>query len=249
MMDATIISPHTSRRYNRDLENIFNKVLAMGGHVEEQMARAFESLRKSDVVLAKEVIGLDRFINRQEAAIDEMCVRVLVRQQPTAIDLRLVMAALHTVTDLERIGDEITKLARVVINLRDSDLIDCSAIPGYDHLVEMTVCAQEMLKITLDAFANLDIKKALTLLPKEAAADDEYRAAQQLMRQYMMAHPEHIPGMLDLLNALRAMERVTDHALNVAEHVFYVVEGSDLRQISPERLAQVTDKYIENSEE
>jgi len=244
-MDSTIISPHTSRRYNQDLENIFNKVLAMGGHVEEQMSRAFEALRKSDSAMAKEVIGLDRFINRQQANIDEMCLRVLARQQPAAIDLRLIMAALHIVTDLERVGDEITKLSRVVINLRDSDNVDCTSIPGYDHLVEMTVCAQEMLKITLDAFANLDVKKALTLLPKEAAADEEYRIAQQLMREHMMANPSQIPGMLDLLNALRAMERVTDHSLNIAEHVFYVVEGSDMRQISSERLADIANKYRE----
>jgi phosphate transport system protein len=244
-MDNSIITPHISRRYNQDLENIFNKVLAMGGHVEEQMTRAFEALRKSDAILAKEVIGLDRFINRQEANIDEMCVRLLARQQPAAIDLRLIMAALHIVTDLERVGDEITKLSKMVINLRDSGNVDCTSIPGYAHLVEMTVCAQEMLKITLDAFANLDVKKALTLLPKEAAADEEYKAAQKLMREHMMAHPEQIPSMLDLLNALRAMERVTDHSLNIAEHVFYVVEGSDMRQISSERLADIANKYRE----
>lgn len=242
-MGSNIITPHISRRYNQDLENIFNKVLAMGGHVEEQITRAFEALRKSDATLAQEVIGRDRFINRQEASIDEMCVRVLALKQPTAIDLRLIMAALHIVTDLERVGDEITKLARVVINLRDSEHVDCASIPGYNHLVEMTVCAQEMLKVTLDAFANLDVKKALTLLPKEAAADEEYRAAQKLMRDYMMENPSQIPSMLDLLNALRAMERVTDHSLNIAEHVFYVVEGSDMRQISSERLAEVTSKY------
>ena len=244
-MDSNIIAPHISRRYNQDLENIFNKVLAMGGHVEEQMSRAFEALRKSDAVMAKEVVGLDRFINRQEVNIVEMCVRVLARQQPAAIDLRLIMAALRIVIDLERVGDEITKLSRVVINLNDSDNVDCASIPGYDHLVEMTVCAQEMLKITLDAFANLDVKKALTLLPKEAAADEEYRAAQKLMREHMMANPSQIPSMLDLLNALRAMERVTDHSLNIAEHVFYVVEGSDMRQISSERLADIANKYRE----
>jgi phosphate transport system protein len=244
-MDSNIITPHISRRYNQDLENIFNKVLAMGGHVEDQMTRAFEALRKTDAVMAKEVIGLDRFINRQEANIDEMCVRLLARQQPAAIDLRLIMAALHIVTDLERIGDEITKLSRVVINLRDSGNVDCTSIPGYDHLVEMTVCAQEMLKITLDAFANLDVKKALTLLPKEAAADEEYKIAQRLMREHMMANPTQIPSMLDLLNALRAMERVTDHSLNIAERVFYVVEGSDMRQISSERLADIANKYRE----
>jgi phosphate transport system protein len=244
-MDSNIITPHISRRYNQDLENIFNKVLAMGGHVEDQLTRAFEALRKTDAMMAKEVIGLDRFINRQEANIDEMCVRLLARQQPAAIDLRLIMAALHIVTDLERIGDEITKLSRVVINLRDSGNVDCTSIPGYDHLVEMTVCAQEMLKITLDAFANLDVKKALTLLPKEAAADAEYKTAQKLMREHMMANPTQIPNILDLLNALRAMERVTDHSLNIAERVFYVVEGSDMRQISSERLADIANKYRE----
>jgi phosphate transport system protein len=246
-MDAQIITPHISRRYNKELENIFNKVLAMGGHVEEQMVRAFESLRKTDATLAREVVSLDRFINGQQTAIDELCLRLLARQQPTAIDLRLVMAALHIVIDLERIGDEITKLSRVVINITESSKIDCNAVPGYEHLVEMTVCAQEMLKLTLDAFANLDIKKALSLLPKEAAADEEYRNAQKLMREHMMANPAQIPEMLDLLNALRAMERVTDHSLNIAEHVFYVVEGSDLRQISSERLAEITEKYRESA--
>jgi phosphate transport system protein len=100
-----------------------------------------------------------------------------------------------------------------------------------------------MIKIALDTFAHLDAKKALTLLPKEAKADEEYRAAQKLMREHMMQHPEQIPAMLDLLNTLRAMERVTDHSLNIAEHVFYIVEGSDMRHISAERLAEVTNKY------
>lgn len=246
-MDSNIISPHISRRYNQDLETIFNKVLAMGGYVEEQMSKAFTALRKTDAALAKEVISLDRFINRQEATIDEMCVRLLARQQPAAIDLRLIIAALRTVGDLERVGDEITKLARVVVGMRDSDIADCSDIPGYDHLVEMTVCAQEMLKTTLDAFANLDVKQALTLLPKEAAADEEYRTATRLMREHMMTNPAQIPSMLDLLGALRAMERITDHSLNIAEHVFYVVEGSDMRQVSGERLNEIASKYQDSA--
>ena len=245
-MDNNVITPHISRRYDQKLEELFNRILSMGGQVEAQMQRAFDALRHNNASLAKEVISHDRFINRQEASIDALCIRILASQQPTAVDLRLIMSAIHIVTDLERMGDEVTKMARMVINLCDSDQpCDCQAIAGYSHLVEMTLCAQDMIKIALDSFAHLDAKKALTLLPKEAKADEEYRAAQKLMREHMMQNPEQIPPMLDLLNTLRAMERVTDHCLNVAEHVFYIVEGSDMRHISSERLAEVTNKYGE----
>lgn len=245
-MDATIITPHISRRYNQDLENIFNKVLAMGGSVEEQVTRSFDCVRTSDATLAREVIGMDRFINRQQAVLDEMCVRLLARQQPAAIDLRLIIAALHIVTNLERIGDETTKLAKAVINLRDLDTVDCCHVPGYQNLVELTECAQEMLKITLDAFAHLDVRKAMSLLPKEAAADKAYASAKALIRDYMMQEPSKIPSMLEILQALRGMERVTDHALNIAEYVFYVVEGEEMRQISTERLHELSQKYMED---
>lgn len=243
-MDTNVITPHISRRYDQRLEELFNRILAMGGQIESQMQRAFDALRHNNNLLAKEVIAYDRFINRQESSIDELCIRILAIQQPTAVDLRLIMSAIHIVTDLERMGDEITKMARMVINLCESNIsCDCQAIAGYNHLVEMTICAQDMIKIALDTFAHLDAKKALTLLPKEAKADEEYRAAQKLMREHMMQYPDQIPAMLELLNALRAMERVTDHSLNIAEHVFYIVEGTDMRHISPERLAEVTNKY------
>jgi phosphate transport system protein len=243
-MDTNVITPHISRRYDQKLEELFNRILAMGGQVESQMQRAFDALRHNDALGAKEVIAYDRFINRQESSIDELCIRILAVQQPIAVDLRLIMSAIHIVTDLERMGDEITKMARMVMNLCDSDNpCDCQNVAGYNHLVEMVICAQDMIKIALDAFAHLDAKKALTLLPKEAKADEEYRTAQKLMREYMMQNPEKIPAMLDLLNTLRAMERVTDHCLNIAEHVFYIVEGSDMRHISAERLAEVTNKY------
>jgi phosphate transport system protein len=244
-MDANIITPHISRRYNQDLENIFNKVLAMGGSVEEQVSRSFECVRTSDESLAREVIGMDRFINRQQAVLDEMCVRLLARQQPAAIDLRLIIAALHIITNLERIGDETTKLAKAVINLRALDTVDCCHVPGYPNLVEMTECAQDMLKITLDAFAHLDVRKAMSLLPKEAAADKAYSSAKILIRDYMMQEPSKIPSMLEILQALRAMERVTDHALNIGEYVFYVIEGEEMRQISTERLHELSEKYAE----
>lgn len=239
-MDTQVIGQHISRRYNKDLENLFNQVLAMGGHVEEQLARALDSVRKTDPALAKEVVGLDRFINRQQINIDELCLRLLARQQPAAVDLRLIMSALHIVVDLERMGDEITKLARVVGDCCDTN---CQSFPGYDHLVKLTMCAQDMLKITLDAFAHLDVKSALSILPKEAAADEEYRLAKKNIAEKMVENPDKIPQILELLNALRAMERVTDHALNIAEQVLYVVEGTDIRQISTERLAVIIEKY------
>jgi phosphate transport system protein len=246
-MDSTIITPHISRRYNQDLENIFNRVLAMGGSVEEQVTRAFECVRSSDESLAKEVISMDRFINRQQATLDEMCVRLLARQQPAAIDLRLIIAALHIVTNLERIGDETTKLAKAVINLRQLDTVDCCHVPGYQNLVEMTEYAQEMLKITLDAFAHLDVRKAMSLLPKEAAADKAYSQAKELIRDYMMQEPSKIPSMLEILQALRGMERVTDHSLNIAEYVFYVIEGEEMRQVSSERLNELVQKYQDSN--
>jgi phosphate transport system protein len=243
-MDVSAITPHISRRYDQKLDDLFNRVLAMGGQIESQVQKAFDALRHNNASLAAEVIAQDRFINRLESSVDDLCIRILAVQQPTAIDLRLIMSAIHIVTDLERMGDEITKMARMVINLCEAgQACDCQSVPGYSHLVEMTICAQDMIKIALDTFAHLDAKKALTLLPKEAKADEEYRSAKKLMCEHMMQYPEKIPAMLELLNTLRAMERVTDHSLNIAEHVFYIVEGSDLRHVSAERLAEVTNKY------
>lgn len=229
-MDKMAISQHISRQFNAELEDVRQRVLAMGGLVEQQIVDAVTALTQSRADLAKQVAEGDQRVNSFEIAIDDECARILARRQPTASDLRLVVAISKTTTDLERIGDEAERIARMASELAGVDTAR-SANVAVEHLGGHV---QMMVRDALDAFARMDTEAALAVAREDQKVDREYEA---LMRQYltfMMEDPRTISHVLSLIWAVRALERIGDHARNIAEQVIYFVEGKDVRHISVE---------------
>lgn len=203
----------------------------MGGLVEQQIQRATDALRKLDIVEAEVVSENDRYINGFEVTIDETCTRILVRRQPAASDLRLVIAVIKTITDLERIGDEAQRIAKMAINIAENDGVFHNRYIGIIHLSEHVI---KMVHDALDSFARLDTDAAFDVVRDDEKADIEYQSVMRQMLTYMMEDPRTISECLDIMQAARAFERIGDHAMNIGEYVIYLVKGKDIRHISIE---------------
>jgi phosphate transport system protein len=220
---------HISSQFNAELEDIRQRVLAMGGLVEQQIADATRAFSDLDSGLADQVIRNDHKVNQFEVFIDEECNRILARRQPTASDLRLVVAVIKTITDLERIGDEAEKIARMASDLalleRSGALVDMT------HLVRGV---SEMVHDALDAFARMDADAALVVARADAHVDREYEALLRQCITFMMEDPRTIRRVMDIIWSVRSLERIGDHAKNIAEYVIYFVKGKDVRHVSIE---------------
>lgn len=219
-------SEHSSKQYDMDLEEIRSKVLLMGGTVESQLQDAMDSFRSGNVDLADRVIKGDENVNRLEVALDDACSHLIVRRQPAANDLRTVMATIKVITDLERIGDEATKIARATKNLQERN---SASINHYETVRIIANSATGMLHDALDAFARLDEKQATKLIAQDAEVDHEFRSIMRTLITFMMEDPRTISTALDTLWVAKAIERIGDHTKNIAEYVIYVVEGKDIR--------------------
>ena len=204
------MAEHTSKQFDAELERVRSRVLQMGGMVEEQITRAMESLISGDMELIDKVIGEDHRVNAIEVELDEACSHIIARRQPAAGDLRLLVAVIKTITDLERIGDEAQKIARMAKLIHTADR---QHMPRLD-LSHVADRATAMLRQSLDAFARLDVSEAMRVVKQDQAVDDEFRA---IMRQ------------LEILFIAKAVERIGDHAKNMAEYVVYMVKGRDVR--------------------
>jgi phosphate transport system protein len=218
---------HSSKQYDMDLETIRSKVLTMGGLVESQFADAVECFRSGDVARAEQVIKSDENVNRLEVTLDDACSHLIVKRQPAANDLRTVMATLKVITDLERIGDEATKVARIAKNLHERGVV--SVLNHYESIRVMAANTSELLHDALDAFARLDERQAAKIIAQDAAIDHEFGSIMRTMITFMMEDPRTISAALDTLWVAKALERIGDHAKNIAEYVIYVVEGKDIR--------------------
>lgn len=218
---------HSSKQYDMDLEAIRSKVLLMGGLVESQFNDAITSFRTGNTELAIQVVKNDENVNKLEVTLDDTCSHLIVKRQPAANDLRTVMATLKVITDLERIGDESTKIARTGKSLHER------GAPGaFNHYEAIRVIASstaEMLHGALDAFARLDEKQAAKIIAQDDNIDHEFRAILRSLITFMMEDPRTISAAIDTLWAAKAIERIGDHAKNIAEYVVYVVEGKDIR--------------------
>lgn len=221
-----MIGEHSSKQYDMDLEAIRSKVLQMGGLVETQFNNALTSLRSGDVGLAQQVIKDDEQVNRLEVVLDDTCSHLIVKRQPAANDLRTVMATIKVITDLERIGDEATKIARSATSLQERG---SGVINQFETVRVIANSANEILHDALDAFARLDEKLAMKIIAKDAEVDHEFRAIMRNLITFMMEDPRTISAALDVLWVAKAIERIGDHAKNIAEYVIYVVEGKDIR--------------------
>lgn len=219
-------SEHSSRQYDLDLEAIRSKVFAMGGLVESQFRDAIECFRSGDAQRAEAVELGDEAVNRLEIELDDACSHLIVKRQPAAVDLRVVMATIKVITDLERVGDEAAKIARV------SRTIAQRSFPTVNHFETVRVIATHaaaMLHDALDAFARLDGGQARGLIAQDELIDQEFRSIIRNGITFMMEDPRTISLMLDTLWVGKAIERIGDHAKNIAEYVIYVVEGKDIR--------------------
>lgn len=225
--DAKIHSHHISQQFNADLEEIKNNLLEMGGMVEKQLSDAIDAIINADSGLGALVREDDAAINAMEMQIDEECNRILARRQPAASDLRLVLSIIKAVNDLERIGDESAKIARLAIELTEQG----ESSKGYVEIRHIGEHVRRMVSMALDAFARYDIDAALSVAREDASVDLEYSSAMREMITYMIEDPRSITRVLNVVWALRALERVGDHAKNIAEHVIYLVKGTDVRHL------------------
>ncbi len=237
-METTHLSPHISRQYDAELEDIRNKVLAMGGLVEQQIADAVQALADADVELAEQVITNDYRVNSLEVGIDEETIQCLARRQPAAGDLRLLIAVIKTITDLERIGDQAEKVARIAIKLADED----QPRNGYSEIQNMSRLVREILHGALDAFARMDAEAAVQTAEQDRAVDQEYEAILRQRITYMMEDHRAISRSLNVIWAARALERIGDHACNLCEYVIYLVKGKDVRHTSIEQMHKVVEQ-------
>jgi phosphate transport system protein len=229
-METADLSHHIHSRFNADLEGVRSSVLQMGGLVEKQLQDGTRALVTGDGALGEQVAQLDHRVNAMEIAIDDDCSRILATRNPAASDLRLLVAVLKTITDLERIGDEAEKLGHIAAKLASVE----RPPDRYREIKHMGDLVAGMVHGALDAFARLDIEQALTTARRDAQVDEEYEAIQRQCITFMMEDPRTIRRALDVLWVARALERVGDHAKNICEYVIYMVLGKDVRHLSAE---------------
>lgn len=232
-------SQHISRQFNQELEELKTHLMAMGGLVEKQVHDAVTALLNSDSKLATRVRDNDRQVNDLQLQIDDECTRVLARRQPAASDLRLVLAVIRASSDLERIGDEASKIARNAITLSESN----NVIRGLVEVRHISEHVRKMLRDALTSFARFDIELAIEVVREDELVDDEYSSAMRSLVTFMAEDARSISSVLSVMWVLRALERVGDHADNLAEHVVYLVKGLDIRHADPSSLEKtVLDK-------
>ena len=228
---------HTSKQYDAELESVRAGVLEMGGLVEQQIVNALEALVNANPTLAQSVIRNDHRVNALEVQIDEECSHIIARRQPAAGDLRMIMMIVKTITDLERIGDEATKIARVAEKIYESDRM---FTPRFAEIKTMVSLVREMLRTSLDAFARLDVSKTVEVARQDEQVDEQFRVAMRQLITFMLEDPRTISMSLEVLFVAKAIERIGDHAKNIAEYVVYMVKGKDVRHTSVEEMERET---------
>ena len=227
-MDTNNTSHHISHKFDQEMEDLRSKVLKMGGLVEQQIGGAIDALQSVNAIGAEEIILRDHKVNALEVRIDEACTQILARRQPAASDLRMVIAVIKTITDLERIGDEAEKNAKMALSLAEDDAGFNSRYAGIRHL---GAHVQQMVHDVLDAYARQDVDAAVKVVRDDEQADEEYQNLMRLLITFMMEDPRRISEVLDVLWAARALERIGDHAKNIGEYVIYLVKGKDIRHL------------------
>jgi phosphate transport system protein len=228
-----VSSEHTSKQFDAELEEVRAQVLQMGGLVEKQVKEAVESLLSGDVAKMDHVIANDHRVNALEVEIDENCNKIIARRQPAAGDLRLVMTIIKTITDLERIGDESEKIARMGKLLAQRDR---NVVPRNQEIRHVANMALDMLRNSLDAFARLDLSMAAQVVRQDEAVDEEFRSIIRYLITFMMEDPRTISMALEILFVAKAIERIGDHAKNMSEYVVYMVKGRDVRHVTVEEI-------------
>ncbi|MFT5175201.1 MAG: phosphate transport system protein [Gammaproteobacteria bacterium] len=231
-MDTRALGEHILHRYDEELEQLRAKVLRIGGLVETMLSDALEAVAKGDSELAATVVLADREVNALEIEIDEQCAMILARRAPVAGDLRLVIGIIKVVTDLERMGDESVRIARMAIRMAEH----ATTARRTENLRNLGPRVQTMLRHALDAFARTDPQSAAVVIAEDRVIDREYESLSREMITFMMEDARSIPLGLDVLFAARALERIGDRACNLCEYVIYIVRAADVRHTSIENL-------------
>jgi phosphate transport system protein len=233
------MTDHTIKQFDAELQSVRGKVLQLGGLVERQITHAMEALVKGDLLLCEQVINTDHEVNRLEVELDEACVHIIAKRQPTAIDLRMIMTVIKTITDLERIGDEAKKIAKQARALHSSDM---TYVPRIElrHAADLVV---SMLRQALDAFARTDSSAATEVVRRDKEVDAEFKAAMRQLITFMIEDPRTISRALELLFIAKSIERIGDHAKNISEYVVYMEMGRDVRHLGLEGLEREIAKH------
>jgi len=224
-MELEQLGQHISRSFNEELEQIRNSVLQMGGLVEEQFDCALKALTDADSEVGLQVAQDDVKINQMELAIDEECSRVLATRAPAAGDLRLIIATIKTITDLERIGDEAEKIGALAARLATVE----RPRTNYRELRNLARHVKDMIHGSLDAFARLDVQLALDVVKADNEVDLEYESIYRQSITFMMEDPRMISRVMDVTWTARALERIGDHSKNICEYVIFLAHGKDVR--------------------
>ena len=217
---------HLSAQFDAELNHISSMVMEMGGLVEHQLRQAVEAMTDYDLEIAKQVLDTEPRVNSMEMLIDHELTSIIGRRQPTARDLRLLIAISRSIANLERAGDEAARIARMVRAIIEAG--SARTLPSSELRVAARL-ASDMLRQSLDAFARLDVRIALEIIKTDDLIDDEYDGFMRKLVTYMMEDPRTITPSLDLLFIAKAIERIGDHAKNLAECVIYIVNGLDVR--------------------
>jgi len=224
---------HLSTQFDTELSGISTRVLEMGGLVEAQVSQALDALTQFSIEGAGAVLRGEERVNRLEMEIDRDLQGIIARRQPTARDLRLLIAVSKTVGNLERVGDEAARIARTVQRLVGAGLSTRMKVPVSDVSFEASL-ATALLRRALDAFARLDCQQAIEVIKQDNEIDTEFEGFMRKLITYMMEDPRTISASIDLIFVAKAIERVGDHAKNLAEQIIYIVKGTDVRHNSPE---------------
>jgi phosphate transport system protein len=237
-VDKLNIDRHISQQYNSALDDLKKEFLELGGIVELQMVNAVNAITDVNIDLAQEVMSVEKDVDVREMAIDDLCTQIIARRQPTASDLRLVMAISKSTRDLERIGDEANKIAKMAIAISENEELP----HGFSELRNLGRHVQEIVNSTLTAFARYDVDMALSVVNKDKEVDREYGTAMRELITYMMEDPRNISRSMNVIWALRALERIGDHAGNISEQIIYLVKGLDVRHQSADEMAKQVNK-------
>ncbi len=233
-MEKSHIGQHISHQFNAEIEDIRNKVLVMGGVVEQQIVDAIEALSLGDVGLAEKVVQTDAEVNALESEIDKECLLIIAKRQPAAFDLRLVIAISKTITELERIGDQAARIAEMVFKLEENN----RSVAEFYELKHLSELVRVILHDALDAFARLDIENTVEILAQDKQIDQEYMSIFRQLTLLMMEDNRNIKRALNIMNVIRSLERIGDHSCNVCEYVIYAVKGKDVRHMQQEDIKQ-----------
>ena len=227
------MSEHTYKQFDAEMEEIRSGVMAMGGLVETQFARAIHALKHIDVELIDTVAADEQAINQMQVDIDQQCSQIIAKRQPAAIDLRMVLTVVKIVNELERTGDEIKKIAYKAQQMQRPERLSSVRFHEITRAAEL---AEDNLRLALDAFARLDVNAAAQVVSNDEAIDFAFLSILRQLISYMMEDPRTITPALEIVFIAKSIERIGDHAKNIAENVVQAVKGKDVRHATAEQI-------------